>query len=112
MPPLAAAEADAPRVEWAPNIDGSIPASSSTSFNHLAMVLAEIAPRGLMRDTNSVLSCCRRIDVLSRYACNVFTGHKSALPGNVGKKKGSVALSWRDCFAKPRGKNDTPSVLV
>ena len=83
---LAVAEVEAPQVEWAPNIDVSIPASSRIVFSHLALELEVTALCGLIKDTKSLVSSPLKPLVLSKYACSVATGQRGAFSGREGKK--------------------------
>ena len=111
IPPLTAAEADAPRVECAPNMEESIPDCSSVVRNHLAIVLDVTALWGLMNETNNFVSSPRRELVLSRYVLRVFTGQSVAFGKKEGKKNSFIGFPWRDCFAKVLGRNAIPLLL-
>ena len=56
IPTFDAVDAEAPRTEWAPNMDVSIPADSRNDFSHLAMVLEVTALCGLMMAMNNLSS--------------------------------------------------------
>ena len=108
IPALNAAEADAPLVECAPNMEELIPAFSRISRNHLAMELEVTALCGLINEMNSLLSPLRKGAVLFTYSRRVLTGQSAVLVGKEGKKKGSIRFPCRDCFARESGKKDTP----
>ena len=108
IPARNAAEADAPRVECAPNMEELIPAFSSVNRNHLAIELDVTALCGLINEMNSFLSPSRRGAVLSKYTRRVLTGHSVVFAEKEGKKKDSTCFPCRDCFARETGKKDTP----
>ena len=87
---LTAAEADAPRVECAPNMDESVPNCSSVIHSHLEMVLDVTALRDLSNEANNFVSSPRREFVQSRYVFRVFTRQIVAF----GKKDGKKLLYW------------------
>ena len=112
IPPLAAAEADVPCVECAPNMEESIPDCSSVICNHLAIVLDVTALCSWMNEMNNFVSLPRRELVLSRYVLRVFTGQRMVFGKKEGKKNSSIGFPWHDCFAKVLGRvlgrNDIP----
>ena len=75
IPPLTAAEADAPRVECAPKMEQSIPDCSSVVRNHLAIVLDVTDLVGLINEMNNFVSSPHRELVLSRYVLRVKKIH-------------------------------------
>ena len=60
---FAAFEEEAPRTEWALNMDVSTPAASKVDFSHRAMVLDATALCGLITITNNLVSSPLRISV-------------------------------------------------
>ena len=108
MPALNAADAEAPRVECAPNMEELIPALSRVNRNHLAIELDVTALCGLINEMKSFLSSSRRGAVLSKYTRRVLTGQSVEFSKKEGKKKGSTRFPCRDCFARALRKNDTP----
>ena len=60
IPALAAATEDkSPRVEWAPSMEVSIPASSNIVLSHLAVELEVTVLCGLKNDTKSLVLMAR-----------------------------------------------------
>ena len=92
IPPLAAAEADAPRVECAPNDNESIPACSNIVLSHLAIVLDVTALCGLTIAMNNLDSLASRCCVLSMYVLSVSTGQRQELSGKDGKKNSAIGF--------------------
>ena len=86
IPALAAAEADASRVECAPKMRASNHACFIVVLNHLAIVLDITALWDLMNYMNNLVSSSRSGLVLSRYTLRVFTRHKELFDWNSVKK--------------------------
>ena len=82
IPLLAAADADAPRVECALKIAEFTPAWSSIDFNHHATVLDVTALWGFTCDINNFVSSPLKDSVLLWYILSVVTGHNVEFDGN------------------------------
>ncbi len=108
IPILEAVDAEAPLTECALKVDTSIPATSSSFFNHLAIVLEVTALCGLMVAINNFVSAALNGSVRATYALRVVTGQIKLFSE---KKKGFIVFPCRDCFANALGKILTPSGL-
>ena len=73
IPTFEAVEDEAPHTKWEEKICVSIPASSRSHFNHLAMVLDVTALCGLMVAVKSFVTSLRIGAVCASYACSVST---------------------------------------
>ena len=104
IPLLAAADADAPRVECALKIAEFTPAWSSIDFNHHATVLDVTALWGFTCDINNFVSSPLKDSVLLWYILSVVTGHNVEFDGNDGKNNSAIGFPGRDCFATVVGK--------
>ena len=64
-----------------------------------------------MREMNSLVSSPLRDPVFSSYALSACTGHTLGSSEREGKKNSVMGFPWRDCLARERGRNATPSGL-
>ena len=100
IPPLAAVEADALRVECAPNDNEYWLACSNIVLNHLAIVLDVTALCGLIIAINNLNSLARRCFILSMYVLSVSTRQRQELSRMDGKKNSAIGFPWRDRLAR------------